>query len=97
VGETTQVGKYPKGASLYGALDMAGNVAEWVADWYSDAYYGSSPTSNPLGPKSGQYKVLRGGSWQFSASIVRVVYRGAHVPGTVNNNTGFRCAMNSTE
>jgi serine/threonine-protein kinase len=97
VGETTRVGKYPKGASLYGALDMAGNVAEWVADWYSDAYYGNSPTSNPLGPKSGQYKVLRGGSWQFSANNVRVVYRGAHVSGFVNNNSGFRCAMNSTE
>src|SRR5690606_19387879 len=34
VGDTTEVGSYPAGASVYGALDMAGNVGEWVNDWY---------------------------------------------------------------
>jgi formylglycine-generating enzyme required for sulfatase activity len=63
VGDTTEVGAYPAGASPYGALDMAGNVWEWVADWYSANYYASSPRNNPTGPSSGQYRVVRGGAW----------------------------------
>ena len=62
-GDTLNVGRYPKGASPYGAVDMAGNVDEWVADWYSATYYQSSPASNPTGPDSGEDKVLRGGDW----------------------------------
>jgi formylglycine-generating enzyme required for sulfatase activity len=41
--DTAEVGLYPDGASPYGALDMAGNVAECVADWLSDPYYGNPP------------------------------------------------------
>ena len=53
VGDTTPVGLYPPGASPYGALDMAGNVWEWVNDWYGSDYYGSSPYANPPGPPTG--------------------------------------------
>ncbi len=60
---TAPVGNYPTGVSLYGALDMAGNVWEWVSDWYGFYYYSRSPESNPQGPDSGQFRVLRGGSW----------------------------------
>jgi formylglycine-generating enzyme required for sulfatase activity len=49
--------------SPYGGYDLAGNVLEWVRDWYSATYYASSPSSNPPGPVSGSYRVLRGGSW----------------------------------
>ncbi len=42
VGDTTEVGQYPNGASPYGAVGMAGNVWQWVADWYSNTYYQSS-------------------------------------------------------
>jgi formylglycine-generating enzyme required for sulfatase activity len=69
-GDTTPVGAYPQGASPYGALDMAGNVWEWVADWYGEDYYRESPGENPLGPASGTNRVVRGGSWAtFSGSL----------------------------
>ena len=67
IGDTTAVGSYPKGASPYGALDMAGNVWQWVNDWFSDTYYQSSPSSNPLGPDSGQRSSVawrRVGKWR---------------------------------
>jgi formylglycine-generating enzyme required for sulfatase activity len=59
--EAVSVNDYPLGASPYGALQMAGNVYEFVADWYSDTYYSASPDSNPLGPSTGRGHVVRGG------------------------------------
>jgi formylglycine-generating enzyme required for sulfatase activity len=96
IGDTTEVGKYPNGASPYGALDMAGNVAEWSSDWYSNTYYQSSPSSNPLGPGSGQYRVLRGGSWDADAYAVRSAKREMFGPTAGGDTFGFRCAMSVT-
>lgn len=75
VGDTTPVGSYPVGASPYGALDMAGNVYEWTADWYASDSYSQSPASNPTGPTSGQYHVLRGGSFYSDGRWVRCAAR----------------------
>ena len=55
------MGSFPSDASPYGALDMAGNAIEWVNDWYDSACHSGSPGSNPQGPATGTYKVLRGG------------------------------------
>ena len=60
---TAPVGSYPAGGSWAGALDMSGNVYEWVKDWYDENYYASSPGRNPQGPDSDDTKVMRGGSW----------------------------------
>lgn len=92
VGDTSQVGSYPAGASPYGVMDMSGNVWEWINDWYQSDYYDSSPYSNPPGPESGSYKVNRGGSWTYNWNDVRVANRNTGFPGTRLSNLGFRCA-----
>lgn len=92
VGDTTEVGSYPTGASIYGAFDMAGNVWEWVNDWYDASYYQNSPSLNPSGPDSGQYRVLRGGSWYFSNVSVRSAFRLSINPSVTRDDIGFRCS-----
>jgi formylglycine-generating enzyme required for sulfatase activity len=92
VGDTSQVGSYPAGASQYGAMDMAGNVWEWVNDWYSSSYYSQSPYANPPGPSTGTYKVARGGSWRTHWDYLRVAYRVDNVyPSDEHHIVGFRC------
>ena len=90
--DTTKVGSYESGKSPYGIYDMAGNVWEWVNDWYDGAYYQGSPSSNPLGPSLGQYRVLRGGSWYYYDLNVRSTFRSFDTPDYVYGNIGFRCA-----
>jgi formylglycine-generating enzyme required for sulfatase activity len=91
-GGTTEVGHYPKGVSPYGAYDMAGNVWEWVADWYDHNYYANSPKRNPLGPESGDSRVLRGGSWNLNQSDLRSAIRNWHNPAVADDYIGFRCS-----
>jgi serine/threonine-protein kinase len=92
VGDTSEAGTYPDGASPYGALDMAGNVWEWVADWYDESYYAGSPSENPQGPSSGESRVLRGGSWLVSVLNVRAAFRYWIEPARSLSDFGFRCA-----
>jgi len=91
-GSTTQVGSYPAGASPYGALDMGGNVYEWVNDWYAPDYYDITPASNPQGPDSDTYKVQRGGNSGSDWLRLRVAERAVYSPTGTLNGTGFRCA-----
>jgi formylglycine-generating enzyme required for sulfatase activity len=85
---TLPVGSFP--ANGYGLFDMAGNVYEWCADWYDAGYYSNSPSVDPLGPGSGQGRVLRGGSWDLESRWVRCSERGGSDPAG-GGSYGFRC------
>ena len=90
---TTPVGSYPAGASPYGALDMGGNVWEWVGDWYDKSYYEISPEENPTGAESGKYRILRGGARNSNEKYVGAAYRNNSTPAHTSYNGGFRCAL----
>ena len=93
IGDTTVVKNYQNTGSFYGTYDMAGNVWEWVNDWYGKNYYEDSASSNnPVGPGSGKYRVLRGGSWINFDFYVHSAYRFRNDPTYGNYNFGFRCA-----
>jgi len=93
LGGTVPVGSLPDGASWCGVLNMAGNVWEWVADWYG--VYPAGQQTNPIGPSSGEYKVLRGGSWYSRPDLVRSANRYVHNPTLSLSDLGFRCAKDS--
>jgi len=90
---TAPVGSYLAGASPYGALDMAGNVWEWVNDWYRETYYRTAPTTNPPGPINGEGRVLRGGSWNHDVHDIRASMRIWVNPSDAIDNFGFRCSL----
>ncbi len=86
------VGTLPLGASPYGALDMAGNVFEWVQDWYESNYYEVCPEKDPGGPSTGAKRVLRGGSFVHPDFTLRCAVRGRYAPEERRANHSFRCA-----
>lgn len=94
---TAPVGSFNKDQSPYGVMDMGGNVIEWVSDFYENNYYASSERNNPLGPVSGEYRVLRGGSRDdYNPNFIRSTHRSWYHPLLWDDYIGFRCAASET-
>lgn len=83
---TTPVDKFPKGASPFGVMDMAGNVWEWCLSKYTETY--SHPEEND--PDGDLPRVLRGGSWADDQSFARAAYRNRLNPRYWDDDGGFR-------
>jgi formylglycine-generating enzyme required for sulfatase activity len=92
-GRSYPVGSFPEGASWCGALDMAGNVFEWCADWYHHRTYSGGDDTDPQGPATGTYRVVRGGSFANPAPLCRTYIRSKYPPNYVMRHLGFRCVL----
>ncbi len=86
--ETVAVKTLP--ANQWGLFEMHGNIWEWCQDWYGN--YPSQPITDPIGPDTGDYRVLRGGSWIDSGRFCRSANRHGHQPDGAGNGMGFRLA-----
>ncbi|NUQ78125.1 MAG: SUMF1/EgtB/PvdO family nonheme iron enzyme [Polyangiaceae bacterium] len=93
--EMAPVGSFPDGRTPDGIVDLAGNVDEWVRDYYADEHPRVSAT-NPLGPDSGNERVVKGGSYASARPWLRGASRSRDAPGVRLPNRGFRCVRPHT-
>lgn len=87
---TAPVGSFPPNSN--GFFDIGGNVAEWVHDYYgASGQIGSAIETDPMGPVSGTYHVIRGSSWAHgTVTELRLSYRDYNDES--RDDVGFRVA-----
>jgi formylglycine-generating enzyme required for sulfatase activity len=88
---TAPVGSYPSGVSWVGALDMSGNVWEWTSSLYQDYPY-NPDDGREVNTGGDVRRVIRGGSWDDYASLLRSSARSWNDSTDRYNYIGFRCA-----
>lgn len=84
-----------KNANELGIYDMNGNVWEWCQDWYGE--YSTSSYDNPTGPKTGDFRIYRGGSYKEKAEYNRTSNRSFNRPDFRYGNIGLRVVMEVEE
>jgi formylglycine-generating enzyme required for sulfatase activity len=84
---TAPIGSFPGFESPYGAVDMAGNAAEWTLDWYSTSYHADLDG----------YRMRRGGSWRSVPQGVGAVSGATSLPLDGSSLIGFRGALSGAQ
>ncbi len=93
---TAPVDSFPPNG--FGLFNVSGNVWGWCLDWFSAIFHVIGPRENPTGPRAGNARVIRGGSYLCHKSYCnryRVAARSSNTPDSSTGNSGFRCAADA--
>jgi formylglycine-generating enzyme required for sulfatase activity len=84
-----------KQPNRWGLYDMLGNAHEWVQDW--EGPYSASPATDPVGPATGDLRIVRGSEYFGPPWLVTLSLRTADVPDHGDGANGFRCVSDDRQ